>query len=126
MSSSWSRSKHSSSNDMYYKCAWMAASTRWIFRMRRVIELADEWMPHPDRGEQPLRERIAEFHAMSEGAGRGRLPVTVYGTPSDAAAVEQYVAAGVTRTVFRLPAAPADKVLPALDRAAEVAQQFES
>jgi probable F420-dependent oxidoreductase len=92
--------------------------------MQRVIEFADEWMPHPNRGEQPLAERVSEFHALSEAAGRGRLPVTVYGAPSDARAVEEYIKAGVTRCVFRLPAAGADEVLPALDVAAGVAAQF--
>jgi probable F420-dependent oxidoreductase len=90
--------------------------------MQRVIEYADEWMPHPDRGELPLGERIAEFWRLCETAGRERLPVTVYGAPSDPRAVEGYIAAGVSRCVFRLPAAPAEEVLPALQRAADVAR----
>jgi len=90
--------------------------------MQRVIEYADEWMPHPDRGEVPLKERIAEFHRLCEAAGRPRLPVTVYGAPSDPRAVESYAEAGVARCVFRLPAAPAGEVLPALERAADAAR----
>jgi probable F420-dependent oxidoreductase len=92
--------------------------------MQRVVDYADEWMPHPNRGETPLGERIAQFHALSESAGRGRLPVSVYGAAADPTAVESYVAAGVSRCVFRLPAAPADQVLPALDAAAQVADRF--
>jgi len=92
--------------------------------MLRVIDFADEWMPHPDRGDQPLAQRVAEFHSLSEAAGRGRLPVTIYGARSDPHAVEDYVRAGVSRCVFRLPAAGVDEVLPALDRAAEVAAKF--
>jgi probable F420-dependent oxidoreductase len=92
--------------------------------MQRVVEYADEWMPHPDRGEVPLRERIRQFHALCESAGREPLPVTVYGTPTDQRAVESYIEAGVSRCVFRLPPASADEVLPALDRAAEVARAF--
>jgi hypothetical protein len=34
--------------------------------------------------------------------------------------VDEYQSAGVTRCVFRIPAAPADEALPALDRAADV------
>src|SRR5262245_52868334 len=79
--------------------------------MQRVVEYADEWMPHPDRGETPLRERIAAFHALSEGAGRGKLSVTVYGTRADESAVESYVADGVARTVLRLPSAHRDEVM---------------
>jgi len=90
----------------------------------RVIEFGDEWMPHPDRGDQPLAKRIEEFWQRSEAAGRGRLPVTVFGSRADANLVDEYLAAGVSRCVFRLPAAPADDVLPALDRAADLAQSF--
>src|SRR5579859_862504 len=92
--------------------------------MARVIKYADEWLPHPDRGELPLQQRIAEFWELSEAAGRGRMPVSVYGAAADAARVAEYQAAGVSRCVFRLPPAGADAVLPALERAAGVARQF--
>jgi probable F420-dependent oxidoreductase len=91
--------------------------------MQRVIELGDEWMPHPDRGEKPFGERIAEFWRLSEVAGRGRLPITVYGAAQDARLIEEFQSNGVSRVVFRLPAAPRDKVLPVLDRAADVMRQ---
>jgi probable F420-dependent oxidoreductase len=90
--------------------------------IQRVIEFGDEWMPHPDRG-GPLAERIADFWTRSEAAGRGRLPVTVYGAPSDPHVIDEYQAAGVTRCVLRIPSASADAVLPALDRAADVMHQ---
>lgn len=89
--------------------------------MDRVIELADEWMPHPNRGEQPLKERIDEFWQRCESAGRPNLSVTVYSSPVDARLVEEYASAGVNRCVFRLPSAPADEVLPVLDKAARLA-----
>ncbi|MBV8713836.1 MAG: LLM class F420-dependent oxidoreductase [Chloroflexi bacterium] len=87
--------------------------------IERVIEFGDEWMPHPDRG-GPLAERISEFWARCESAGRDHLPVTVYGAPSDPKVIDEYASAGVTRCVFRIPSASSDIVLPALDRAAEV------
>jgi probable F420-dependent oxidoreductase len=86
----------------------------------RVIEFCDGWMPHPDRTDHPLDERIAEFWQRCSDAGRGQLPVTVYGSAIDARTIDSYAAAGVSRCVFRIPAASADVVLPALDRAAEV------
>jgi probable F420-dependent oxidoreductase len=92
--------------------------------MERVVQYADEWMPHPDRTELPLAERIAAFWRACEAAGRPRLPVTVYGARAEPGLVEQYQAAGVTRCVFRLPPAGADEVLPAITRAAAVARQF--
>ncbi len=84
--------------------------------MQRVIEIGDEWMPHPDRGEQPFGTRIAEFWQKCESAGRGRLPVTVFGASLDARLVSEFESAGVSRCVFRLPPAARDTVLPALDR----------
>ena len=91
--------------------------------MERVIEFGDEWMPHPDRGDQPLAQRIHDFWQRSEAAGRGQLPVTVYGAALEPRLVDEYREAGVTRCVFRIPAAAADTALPALDRAAEVMRQ---
>ena len=91
--------------------------------MQRVIELGDEWMPHPDRTEKSFGERIAEFWRLSEAAGRGRMPITVYGAALDPALVADFQSAGVSRVVFRLPAAARDQVLPVLDRAADVMRQ---
>ena len=68
--------------------------------------------------------RLAEFWHMTEAAGRGRLPVTVYGSRIDPALVDSYQNAGVSRCVFRLPAAGTDEVLAELDRAANLARQF--
>jgi probable F420-dependent oxidoreductase len=92
--------------------------------INRVIEYGDEWMPHPDRTERPLAERIAEFWQLTEAAGRGRLPVTVYGARANARLVGEFRSAGVSRCVFRLPPASADEVLPALERVAELAREF--
>jgi hypothetical protein len=91
--------------------------------MARVVEYADEWMPHPDRGDRALKDRIADFWQLSESAGRGRLPVTVFGSRAEPQLVEDYRAAGVTRCVFRLPSASAEEVLPALKRTADVIRQ---
>jgi probable F420-dependent oxidoreductase len=89
--------------------------------MRRTIRYGDEWCPHPDRGEDPLAARIARFHAMCEEAGRGKMPVTVFGLAIEPKAVDECAAAGVTRIVFRLPAAGKDRVLPVLEQAQKVA-----
>jgi probable F420-dependent oxidoreductase len=91
--------------------------------MQRVIDLGDEWMPHPDRGEQPFAQRVADFWQKCEVAGRGKLPVTVYGASQDPHLLDEFQQAGVSRCVFRLPAGPRDQVLPALDRAADVMRQ---
>jgi alkanesulfonate monooxygenase SsuD/methylene tetrahydromethanopterin reductase-like flavin-dependent oxidoreductase (luciferase family) len=94
--------------------------------MDRVIKYADEWMPHPDRGEQPLTERLAAFWDLSEQAGRGRLPVTIFGARADAQTLDEYRVAGVSRCVFRLPPAAADEVLPVLRKVASLARSVSS
>jgi probable F420-dependent oxidoreductase len=86
----------------------------------RVIEFCDEWMPHPDRGDKPLAERIAAFWQRCSEAGREHLPVTVYGSAADPRLIDSYAEAGVSRCVFRIPAASTDVALPALDRAADL------
>ena len=53
---------------------------------------------------------------MAAEAGRGPIPVTIFGSSADPAVLEGYRDAGVARVVLGLPSAPAAKVLPILDR----------
>ena len=93
--------------------------------LRRVIEYGDEWMPIGGRaGAPPIEERIGELNRLAAEAGRGPLPVTIFGVPRNAEAIERYEAAGVARCVFWLPAAGPDEVLPRLGRCAELAKSF--
>jgi hypothetical protein len=50
--------------------------------------------------------------------------VSLFGSTIDRRLVDEYQAVGVSRCVFRLPPAPADEVLPVLDRAAELIRQL--
>ena len=61
-----------------------------------------------------------------EEAGRGRIPVTHFGTPIDAAVVEQLAEAGVDRVLFMLPSADRAEVERAADEAVAVAERFGS
>ena len=90
----------------------------------RVLEYGDEWMPILGRSARPLGEEIAELQRRAAEAGRGPIPVSIFGARPDPAAIEGYAADGVTRCVFGLPSAGADEVLPLLARCAEVARQF--
>ena len=91
--------------------------------LERVLEYGDEWMPIGGRGSD-LAERIQELQRMAADAGRGQVPVTIFGVRPDAAVVQHYAEIGVTRCVFPLPSAPSETVLPLLDRQAEVIRQF--
>jgi probable F420-dependent oxidoreductase len=92
--------------------------------LRRVVEYGDGWMPIPGRGPTSLSDRIAELNRLAAEAGRGDIPVTVYGAPARPEVIGHYAEIGVERCVFFLPPAPAEDVLPLLDRYAELAESF--
>ena len=70
----------------------------------RVLEHGDGWIPL----RVPLAEfdefgrKVAELRQRAADAGRGRIPVTVYGVPKKAAAMGSYENAGVDRVLFEL------------------------
>jgi probable F420-dependent oxidoreductase len=92
--------------------------------LQRVVEYGDGWMPIPGRGQTPLSERIAELNRLAAEAGRGRIPVSIWGAPSRPDVIQHYAELGVERCLFRLPSAPREEVLPLLDRYAELANSF--
>jgi probable F420-dependent oxidoreductase len=92
--------------------------------LQRVVEYGDGWMPIPGRSQTPLPERIAELNRLAAEAGRGPIPVSVYGTQPLPEVIQQYAEAGVERCIFWLPATPAEEALPLLDRWAELAATF--
>ena len=87
--------------------------------LERVVEYGDEWMPIPGRNSQPLDSRIAELQSMAKAAGRGRIPVTLFGLPTDRSLIESYETMGIDRACFRLPSVAADDAISRLKRMAE-------
>jgi probable F420-dependent oxidoreductase len=85
----------------------------------RIIEYGDEWMPNRVGQGQSLADRIQELQQRAKDAGRGPIPVSVFGARPDPATIEHYAEIGVTRVIFGLPAASAEQVLPVLARCAE-------
>ena len=88
----------------------------------RVVEYGDEWLPHPRRGPAALARRINELTVLAAEAGRGPIPVSLYGLPVDTerGLLEAYQELGIKRCIFTLPSAGRDQVLPLLDRAAKL------
>jgi probable F420-dependent oxidoreductase len=82
---------------------------------RHVVEYATGWMPLAGVGSRDVRTAL---RAAAEDAGRD--PASVEVVPvwarEDKGTLEHYATLGVTRAVLGLPAAPADQVLPILDR----------
>ena len=82
---------------------------------RHVVEYATGWMPLGGVGSREIRDSL---RTAAEQAGRD--PDTIEVVPvwarEDKATLEHYATLGVTMAVLGLPPAPADKVLPILDR----------
>ncbi len=85
---------------------------------RRVVEIGDGWFPRGRAGDQVILEGLADLQARAAQAGRDMrtISVSVFGARPDAATLERYAAAGVTRAIFRLPSEGRDSVLPLLDQ----------
>jgi len=88
--------------------------------LKRVIAYGDGWIPNGRRSQ--LVEMIPEFHRLCEESGRGRLPVTVYGSRRTPEVIEEYRALGVDRLVFWLPSGPYDEVMPVLEEVTTLAR----
>ncbi len=88
----------------------------------RVLEYGDGWMPNANRGR--VREGMAELARRAQEAGRGPVPVTIFGARPEPQTVDDYLAMGVERCLFVVPPKPADEVLPVLDGYAELAAKF--
>jgi probable F420-dependent oxidoreductase len=81
----------------------------------RVLEYGDGWLPATSQGAgRRLSPRIDE---LRQRAGR-HVPVVAYGAPSDPAAIEGLILAGVDEILLYLPIAPADETLAHLDEMA--------
>jgi probable F420-dependent oxidoreductase len=66
----------------------------------RVLAYGDEWFPNRVTDPEQLGKRIAELQRRAEEAGRGRIPVSVFGAKPEARFVEGLRMAGVSRCVF--------------------------
>ena len=97
------------------------------YTLKRVIDYGDEWMPIPMRGgADRLQARIKELNDMAAEAGRGPIPVSCFGVPPRAEAIEAFDKIGVQRVVFFLPPVVEADALLLLDRYAGVTKEFAS
>src|SRR5579883_2303620 len=90
---------------------------------RRAIRYGDGWIPHGRRPQyEDVTEFLPRFRQMAAAAGRdpAALPVTVWGVAEDRDRLCRYRDQGVARVVVSLDSAKADRILPVLDRWAEL------
>ncbi|MEZ5232800.1 MAG: LLM class F420-dependent oxidoreductase [Acidimicrobiales bacterium] len=92
--------------------------------MAHIVEYCDGFMPVS--GRYDLATQIAEIRRMATEAGRDPASIEFgqFATPAKAEIVEQMIEVGLSRIVFALPSAGPDKVLPLLDRFAELAGKY--
>ena len=88
-----------------------------------MVEYGDGWIPHPVHTAGPLEDRVAAANRKLADAGRGPVPITVFGALGTDEEVEQFRRLGVARCVFRLPPRPRDEALPVLDRFAALMER---
>jgi alkanesulfonate monooxygenase SsuD/methylene tetrahydromethanopterin reductase-like flavin-dependent oxidoreductase (luciferase family) len=87
----------------------------------RVVAFGDEWMPNRVGSPEKLGARIEELGRRARAAGRGEIPVTVFGCKPEVRAVERLREVGVSRVLFYLPTEGADETERRLDDLAAVA-----
>ena len=92
--------------------------------VQHLVEYGDGWIPHPNRGDSPLADRLESANKKLAEAGRSPVPVTLFGVGADESELALYQQLGVARVVFRLPPKGRDDVLPVLDRFAKVMERF--
>ncbi len=92
----------------------------WPGAAHRAIEYGDGWMPINIPGR--LIRRVPEFWSAAKEAGRTPqdLELTIFGMGPDAEEIAKFQEAGASRVVFMLPSEPAEKILPRLDKLAEL------
>ena len=86
---------------------------------KRVLRYGDGWFPSLGGNEAPEElklDRMAELQVLAKDAGRAPMPIVTNATPRDHAAIDKRREAGVVRCLFGVKSAPADEVLPRLDR----------
>ena len=91
---------------------------------RRAVAYGDGWMPIGGRGGDTLA-LLPPFRDMLKAAGRAEadVPVTLFGIGFKGEELKRARDAGVDRAVIVVPPEAKDKVLPLLDKGADVMRQ---
>ena len=91
----------------------------------RVVAYGDEWIPNRVKSPEELAPRIAELQRRAEEAGRGPIPVTVFGAKSEVRLLERLQGRRRHALAVLPPAGRARRDRAALDGLAEVAAEWD-
>lgn len=82
----------------------------------RVIDFGDAWMPAGRIDPDGILRRIPELRRRAAEAGKESLPVYLVAAPDDAATLERWRDAGVTRAIRMVPSAHRGRVEADLEK----------
>ena len=91
--------------------------------LKRVVRYGDEWMPIFGRSD--ALSRIPELQELAAEAGRDPIPVTSFGAPANAEAIDELAEAGVHRAILPVPPAGEEQVIAVLDRYASFIEEYD-
>ena len=99
---------------------------RLEYAAKRAFRYGDGWIPRDDWLETEGIESIHKFRKMAADAGRdpAGLPISIFRTPDNLDRLKLCQDIGIDRVVFSLPAEKEDKILPIMDRWAELQRQL--
>jgi probable F420-dependent oxidoreductase len=91
----------------------------------RVLAFGDGWFPQYGHfsGVDEVSRRANALRQRAADAGRGPVPVTLFGAPADRGVLDGLAAAGVDRSLVLLPAGTASEMLSRLDDWAKLVQR---
>ena len=100
----------------------LGAQSKWAFD--RVADYCDGWMPIAMRGD--MRADMEQLKAAADRADRpfDTIQRSIFGVGPNPEQVTDLIEIGFQRIIFGLPPAPAETVLPLLDRYAELKAEF--
>ncbi|GAA4826006.1 LLM class F420-dependent oxidoreductase [Actinomycetospora corticicola] len=91
----------------------------------RILEFGDEWLPQrvgPDNVDEFI-ERAEKLQQRAADAGRGRIPMSLFGAETSQEALDGYHRAGLDRVIYGVSSADRDTVLKELDELAPLVSQ---
>jgi probable F420-dependent oxidoreductase len=96
------------------------------YAARRAVRYGDGWIPRDDWLDRDGIEVLDKFRAMAKEAGRdpASLSISTFRVRDDLERLKRYRELGIDRVVFSLPADKDDKIMPILDRWAELKRQL--
>jgi probable F420-dependent oxidoreductase len=87
-----------------------------------IAEYGQGWIPIGGKGITDAIPRLQERVAQ-EGRDPAELEIVPFGSTPDHGKLDHFEKVGVTECIFNLPSAPADQVLPLLDRYATIVSE---